>query len=90
MRSLALVAADQLSTLQLVEAFNHTFEGYSLPITQTVESLSAMIEADDIQLQDSLVARALDGEYVAIGLLAVRGTHGWVGGTVWPFPRPRG
>jgi hypothetical protein len=27
MRSLALVAADQLSTPQLVEAFNHTFEG---------------------------------------------------------------
>jgi GNAT superfamily N-acetyltransferase len=87
MRSLALVAADQLSTPQLVEAFNHTFEGYNLPITQTVESLSAMIEADDIQLQDSLVARAPDGEYVAIGLLAVRGKHGWVGGmataTAW-------
>jgi ribosomal protein S18 acetylase RimI-like enzyme len=80
MRSLALVAADQLSTPQLVEAFNHTFEGYSLPITQTVESLSAMIEADDIQLQASLVARAPDGEYAAIGLLAVRGVRGWVGG----------
>jgi GNAT superfamily N-acetyltransferase len=87
MRSLALVAADQLSIPQLAEAFNHTFEGYSLPITQTVQSLSAMIQADDIRLQDSLVARAPDGEYVAIGLLAVRGTRGWVGGmataTAW-------
>jgi GNAT superfamily N-acetyltransferase len=80
MRSLALVAADQLSTPQLVEAFNHTFEGYSVPIFQTVESLLAMIEAEDIQLGASLVARSPDGDYAAIGLLAVRGKRGWVGG----------
>jgi GNAT superfamily N-acetyltransferase len=80
MRSLTLVSANQLSTPQLVEAFNHTFEGYSLPITQTAESLTAMIEADDIQLHASMVALAPDKEYVAIGLLAIRGTRGWVGG----------
>ena len=62
MRPIDLVAADQLSTPQLVEAFNHTFEGYSLPIAHTVDSLLAMIEADDIQLQDSLVARAYGDE----------------------------
>jgi GNAT superfamily N-acetyltransferase len=80
LQSLAIVRADQMSIEGLVAAFNHTFTGYPVPITQTKSSLQSMIEADNIQLQSSLVVRDAGGEDVGIGLLAVRDSRGWVGG----------
>jgi ribosomal-protein-alanine N-acetyltransferase len=91
LQSLAIFRADQLSIEGLVAAFNHTFAGYPVPITQTKSSLQAMIEADDIQLQSSLVVRDAGGEDVGIGLLAVRDSRGWVGGmAIAPTWRRRG
>jgi len=73
LQSLAVFRADQLSIEELVAAFNHTFTGYPVPIAQTRSSLQSMIEADDIQLQSSLVVRDAGGEDAGIGLLAVPG-----------------
>src|SRR5215831_14466248 len=80
LQSLILLRADQLSIDDLAAAFNHTFTGYQVPITQTAVSLESMIEVDDIQLHSSVVVRNTDGEDAGIGLLAVRGSRGWVGG----------
>ena len=80
LQSFAVFRADQLSIAELVAAFNHTFTGYPVPITQTRSSLQSMIEVDDIQLQSSLVVRDASGEDAGLGLLAVRDSHGWVGG----------
>jgi GNAT superfamily N-acetyltransferase len=79
-QSLLVLHADQLSIEDLAAAFNHTFTGYQVPIAQTAASLQSMIEVDDIQLHSSLVVRNTDGEDAGIGLLAVRGRRGWVGG----------
>src|SRR5215469_16350884 len=80
LQSLIVLRADQLSIEELTAAFNLTFTGYHVPITQTAASLQSMIEVDDIQLHSSLVVRDTGGEDVGIGLLAVRGRRGWVGG----------
>jgi GNAT superfamily N-acetyltransferase len=91
LQSLSLIRADLLSIEELAAAFNHTFSGYQVPITQTAASLQSMIEVDDIQLRSSLVVRDTGGEDVGIGLLAVRGSRGWVGGmAVAPTWRGRG
>lgn len=91
LQPLAVLRADQLTIEELVKAFNHTFTGYPVPMTQTRSSLQSMIEADDIQLQSSLVVRDVGGEDAGIGLLAVRDSRGWVGGmAVAPTWRRRG
>jgi GNAT superfamily N-acetyltransferase len=76
---------------QLALAFNSTFEGYPIPMTQTAESLTAMIETDDIQRHASLVVCDPQGREIGTGLLAIRNTRGWVGGmAVAPGWRRRG
>src|SRR5215472_14587486 len=91
LQSLSVLRADQLSIEELTAAFNLTFTGYQVPITQTAASLQSMIEVDDIQLHSSIVVRNTDGENAGIGLLAVRGRRGWVAGmAVAPAWRRRG
>ena len=91
LQSPIVLRADQLSIEELAAAFNHTFAGYQVSITQTAASLQSMIEVDDIQLHSSLVVRTTSGEDAGIGLLAVRGRRGWVGGmAVAPAWRRRG
>ena len=74
----------------LVGIFNRAFAGYALPITQTEETLGAMIVNNDVSLADSLVL--LDepaGEQVGLILLALRPPRGWIAG-MGVDPRWRG
>lgn len=80
MDDLQLVPASEFAPLALVEAFNRGFEGYYLPLTQTIESLGAMIEGNDVSLADSLVAVDAAGAPVGVGLMGVRAPAGWVAG----------
>jgi|SRR5579871_127621 ribosomal protein S18 acetylase RimI-like enzyme len=101
MDNFALIPADTLAPEQLVVAFNRGFEGYLVPMVQTVESLAAMIETNDVELRDSLVLTSPpdplshgergDLEMCGVALLAVRGERGWVAGMgIAPEWRGRG
>ena len=80
MDAVTYVAASQLKSAALVEAFNRGFTGYYLPLTQTMESLRVMTLANDIRLDHSLVALDAAGEPLGIALLGLRPPRGWVGG----------
>ncbi|HEY7985247.1 MAG TPA: GNAT family N-acetyltransferase [Ktedonobacterales bacterium] len=64
----------------LVRIFNRAFAGYSMPITQTEETLAAMIANNDVSLADSLVMLDGAGEPLGINLLALRPPRGWIAG----------
>jgi len=64
---------------QVTLAFNIGFTGYYLPMTQTPEGLAGMIQENDVRLSASLVL-LVDGALAGIGLVAVRGDRGWIGG----------
>jgi GNAT superfamily N-acetyltransferase len=80
MGQLTFVAASQLDMPALLVAFNRGFEGYYLPMQQSIESLTAMIEGNDVSLSDSVVVLDGEGAPVGLGLLGVRPPVGWVGG----------
>jgi GNAT superfamily N-acetyltransferase len=91
MQAFTYVAASQLALGNVVHAFNRGFTGYYLPLTQTDESLRAMVLAYDISLEHSLVALDAAGEPVGLALLALRASHGWVGAMgIAPEWRQRG
>jgi GNAT superfamily N-acetyltransferase len=75
-----LVPADTVSLETLTAAFNRGFEGYLVPLSQTPDSLRTMIRTNDVDVAASVVALAPDDAPVGVGLLAVRGERGWVGG----------
>ncbi|HEV2239098.1 MAG TPA: GNAT family N-acetyltransferase, partial [Ktedonobacterales bacterium] len=64
----------------LVRIFNRSFAGYSMPISQTEETLAAMIANNDVSLADSLVMLDGAGEPMGINLLALRPPRGWIAG----------
>ncbi|HEU5347873.1 MAG TPA: GNAT family N-acetyltransferase [Ktedonobacterales bacterium] len=71
------------STLPLeyvATAFNHSFEGYFVPMSHTVDSLRRLIEVNDVSLAHSFVAVDDGGQPGGIVLLAIRGARGWIGG----------
>jgi ribosomal protein S18 acetylase RimI-like enzyme len=77
--SVAFERASDFSLEEVTRAFNLAFTGYYLPITQTPEGLSGMIEENDIHLSASL-ALVVDGALAGIGLVAMREERGWIGG----------
>lgn len=91
MDTLSLIPADQVDLDALTLAFNRGFTDYFVPLAQTPESLTAMIETNDVSLADSLVALDSTSAPVGIGLLALRPPRGWVAGMgVAPMWRGQG
>src|SRR5690349_5511982 len=80
MPDLAYVAASALPLSELMEAFNQAFAGYLVPMRHSEETLGAMVRANDVRLDASLVARDAGGSLIGVGLLGVRGDRGWIGG----------
>jgi len=81
--------ASAFSLEQLVAAFNLSFEGYFVPMVQTVDSLRALVEVNDVTLAHSFVAVDANGGPGGIVLLAIRGARGWIAG-MGLAPRWRG
>lgn len=75
-----MVPASSVSLQQLTAAFNRAFEGYSVPLNQTPESLQSMVRTNDVRLDDSVVVLGPGGTPIGIGLLAIRPGRAWVGG----------
>lgn len=80
MDALTYLRANTFSLEQLVAAFNLSFEGYFVPMVQTVDSLRALIETNDVDLAHSFIAVDADGHPGGIVLLGIRGARGWIGG----------
>lgn len=80
MDAVQYLPASQLDLSDLARVFNRAFTGYYLPLTQTAASLRAMVLANDIRLDESLVAVDGAGAPVGVALLGVRAPRGWVGG----------
>ncbi len=77
--TIRLIAAAQLSLENLTFVLNHAYADYYLPIWMDTAQFQQMCEAEDVDLQASVVA--MDGDApVGIALLARRGDRGWVSG----------
>lgn len=60
-------------------AFNRAYSDYLVPIVMTPPAFRALIERDDLDLNESVAA--LDGKViVGTGLLGIRDRFGWIGG----------
>lgn len=91
MPELTPVRGDAVALPELVDAFNSAFEGYLVPMSHTVASLSAMITTNDVRLEHSFLLRDRSGAWAGVALLGVRGEAGWVAGmAVAPEWRRRG
>lgn len=90
MTPLHLERADTIERAALAALFTETFTGYFVPTHLDEAALAFMVRAFDIDVSRSVIGR--EGERaVAMGLLAIRGTRGWVGGMgVVPDARRRG
>lgn len=64
----------------MVEAFNRSFEGYFVPMVHSIDSLCSLITVNDVSLAHSFVAMDADDSPMGVVLMAVRGSHGWIGG----------
>lgn len=74
-----LKPADKVDFGDYVNAFNHAYHGYYIPIILNRASLKAIIRRDSIDLKASVAA--MDGErIIGIGMLAIREGIGWIGG----------
>lgn len=89
MDALTYRRASAFSLEQLVAAFNLSFEGYFVSMVQTVDSLRALIEVNDVALAHSFVAVDASGGPGGIVLLGIRGSRGWIAG-MGLAPRWRG
>jgi ribosomal protein S18 acetylase RimI-like enzyme len=76
---------DELATL-----FTRAYEGYFIPFQVDEPTLRFMVDAFDLDLGASKVARS-EGEVVGLANLGIRGEEGWVGGVgVAPTARGQG
>lgn len=61
------------------DAFNKAYSDYFTPIAMTPDAFHALIERDNLALDDSVAA--LDGNtIIGTGLLGIRDNKGWIGG----------
>lgn len=85
-----LLPADQIPFHDFTRILNRTYADYYVPLDMSVSELKNRVLQDNIDLSASRVA--LDGDkLVGLGMLAQRGTRGWIGGLgVLPAYRRRG
>lgn len=62
-----------------LRAFNASFANYYAPVQLTEQSFELIIQREAVRMDSSVVAVQED-EVVGVGLLAVRGQRGWIGG----------
>lgn len=86
--TIALEPASTLDDERLAALFTAVYAGYWHPIEVDATALRRMVTTYDIDLAASVVA-VDDSLPVAVGMLAVRGTGGWVGG-MGVIPERRG
>lgn len=86
--TISIAPASTLDDEQLAALFTAVYAGYWHPIEIDATGLQRMVATYDLDLDASVVALD-DGEPVAVAMLAVRKTEGWVGG-MGVLPERRG
>ncbi|MFP4320916.1 MAG: GNAT family N-acetyltransferase [Anaerolineales bacterium] len=77
--TITLHSAARFPFFVLVDTFNAAYADYYTPIQMEVGTLRGIVERDAIDLEAS--ALAVDGsEAVGLGMLAMEGVNGWIGG----------
>lgn len=86
----AVLSAAQVSREELVKTLNAAYANYYVPIHLTPRSFDDLIARESVDLKVSAAA-VHGGEVIGMGLLAIRGQRGWIGGLgVLPAYRRRG
>jgi ribosomal protein S18 acetylase RimI-like enzyme len=79
MPTITIQPVSRVRRAAFVRAVNAAYEGYYVPIVLTPHSFGELVRRESVELSRS--AAALDGgRVVGMGLLGVRGAHGWIGG----------
>jgi len=77
---LHLRPATALGEEELARALERAYEDYVVPFAMDVDRLRRHVDANDVDLDSSLVLVDAAGDVAAVALLAVRGERGWIGG----------
>ncbi len=88
MPSFKFVPAADVSLVTFTGLLNRTYSDYYVPLDMTASHMRRRIVRDDIDMQSSVVV--MDDDYpIALGMIARRGAHAWIGG-VGVLPNYRG
>ncbi|MCC6905691.1 MAG: GNAT family N-acetyltransferase [Anaerolineae bacterium] len=76
---MTLHSLDDVPRAALVEAINHAYADYYVPIQLSQAGFAELVEHESVQPEASVVARS-GSEIVGMGLLGIRGIRAWIGG----------
>ena len=76
--SLEIIPADNFTVRELVDLYNQTRVDYLVPMPMNEGRLAEYIQAFDIDLNTSGVARTDDGQVLGLGMLGVRPPWAWI------------
>lgn len=90
MQQMVILPAACVEREKLIGALNAAYADYFVPIHLSPRSFDDLVARESIDLEASAVA-VYGGEAIGMGLLAIRGRRGWIGGMgVLPTYRRRG
>ncbi len=76
---MTILPATHVQREELIGALNAAYADYFVPIHLTPRSFDDLVARESIDLEASAVA-ICNGEVIGMGLLAIRGRRGWIGG----------
>ena len=76
--TIELISAERFSLQELTELYNQTRVDYLVPMPMNAERLAEYIHDFDIDLANSCVARAADGQMLGLSMLGVRHNKAWI------------
>ena len=86
----SVVPAADINFNKFLTVFNSAYSDYFVPLQMEKDTMQRLIERDAIDMTASRVALE-DNEVVGVGMLAMRGKEGWIGGLgIIPSHRRRG
>ncbi len=89
-QQMVVLPAAQVGQEELVRTLNAAYANYFVPIHLTLRSFDDLVTRESVDLGASAVA-VHSGKVIGMGLLAIRGQRGWIGGLgVLPAYRRRG
>jgi len=73
-----IIPASRYTVQELVNLYNQTRVDYLVPMPMSVERLAEYINAFDVDLDSSYIARADDGQVLGLGMLGLRPPWAWI------------
>ena len=76
--TIELIPAEQFTLQELTDLYNQTRVDYLVPMPMNASRLGDYIHDFDIDLSQSCVARAGDGQMLGLCMLGVRPNQAWI------------